>query len=335
MKYEIGDKIIVLQTNEEGRVIEIVNEKMVMIEVRGVKFPAYMDQIDFPYFRMFSQKKTPEKKKIFIDDVKKEKPLPSKKTASGMSLYVMPVYDKDVFDDDVVEKLKLYLVNRNNEDYLFDYKLMLSGDVQFQLKGDIPAQYEIYLHDIPFEDISDSPSCNFIFSLTKPNKNKAEYFEADYKLRGKQTFKKVEELQEQNEPGFSAELFTLFPDRVVTDKVDLTKLEKAGFRMYDSTKTFNYFPAGQMVVDLHIDKLTDNHNNMNKQEIFDFQLSVFEKKLDLAIMQHSSSVLFIHGIGEGKLRNEIHEMLKVKREVKSFVNQHHPFYGYGATEVFL
>ncbi len=79
MKYEAGDKIIVLQTQEEGKVLEILNEKMVMIEVRGVKFPAYTDQIDFPYFKMFTQKKTPEKKKIFVDDVKREKKTVKKK----------------------------------------------------------------------------------------------------------------------------------------------------------------------------------------------------------------------------------------------------------------
>ncbi len=57
MKYEIGDKILVLHSNEEGEVIDIINEKMVMIQVRGVKFPAYMDQIDFPYFKRFTEKK--------------------------------------------------------------------------------------------------------------------------------------------------------------------------------------------------------------------------------------------------------------------------------------
>jgi hypothetical protein len=55
----------VLHSNEEGEVIDILNEKMVMIEVRGVKFPAYMDQIDFPYFKRFSEKKLfpPKKEK--------------------------------------------------------------------------------------------------------------------------------------------------------------------------------------------------------------------------------------------------------------------------------
>ena len=60
MKYQIGDEIIVLLSNEEGKVVDIMNEKMVMIEVRGVKFPAYMDQIDFPYFYRFTKKKIGE-----------------------------------------------------------------------------------------------------------------------------------------------------------------------------------------------------------------------------------------------------------------------------------
>mgnify|MGYP000975483526 FL=1 len=50
MKYEPGDKIIVLHTDEEGKVLEIINEEMVMIEVKGVKFPAYLDQIDSTCF---------------------------------------------------------------------------------------------------------------------------------------------------------------------------------------------------------------------------------------------------------------------------------------------
>ena len=48
MKYQPGDKILVLLTDEEGTIVEIMNEKMVLIEVKGVKFPIYTDQIDFP-----------------------------------------------------------------------------------------------------------------------------------------------------------------------------------------------------------------------------------------------------------------------------------------------
>ncbi|HAN66113.1 MAG TPA: hypothetical protein DCQ34_07555, partial [Chitinophagaceae bacterium] len=148
MKYEIGDKIIVLHSDEEGIVVDIINDKMVMIEVRGVRFPAYMDQIDFPYYKMFTQKKPVEKKKIFIDQVKKEKIPKKERLGTGVSLRFFPVYDKDVFDDDIVEKLKIYLENNNREEYQFHYKLFFSGDNHFDLKNNILPQSDFYLHDI-------------------------------------------------------------------------------------------------------------------------------------------------------------------------------------------
>ena len=75
MKYQLGDKVLILHSQEEGEVVEIINDRMVLIDVEGVRFPVYMDQIDFPYFKRFSEKPRPGKKKekIYIDDIKKEK----------------------------------------------------------------------------------------------------------------------------------------------------------------------------------------------------------------------------------------------------------------------
>ena len=58
MKFQVGDKVLILHSEEEGEVVDIINNKMVMVDVRGVKFPAYIDQLDFPYFKRFSEKKT-------------------------------------------------------------------------------------------------------------------------------------------------------------------------------------------------------------------------------------------------------------------------------------
>src|SRR5438046_984039 len=107
MKYEIGDKIIVLHSNEEGEVIDILNDKMVLIEVRGVKFPAYMDQIDFPYFKRFTEKKLfpPKKERTYIEDVKKEKPRPVQRVVDGVWISFLPKFETDEFGDDVVVNL--------------------------------------------------------------------------------------------------------------------------------------------------------------------------------------------------------------------------------------
>ncbi|RYF82518.1 MAG: hypothetical protein EON98_11250, partial [Chitinophagaceae bacterium] len=61
----------------------------------------------------------------------------------------------------------------------------------------------------------------------------------------------------------------------------------------------------------------------------------FEKWYELAIAHRQPQLIVIHGIGSGKLRDEIHDLLKGRREVKSFVNQYHPSFGYGATEIYF
>ncbi len=335
MKYEIGDKILVLLTDEEGIVTDIMNEKMVMIEVKGVKFPAYTDQIDFPYFKMFSQKKTIEKKKIHVDNLRKEKTAAKKKTGEGVWLNFIPVFDKDIFDDDVVEKLKIYLINQDEEEYWFSYNLVFSGQSHFELKNTVRGLTDFYLHDVMFEDLSDNPRFDFEFSLVNEQKNKAPYYEAALKLKGRQIFKRIEELKRKNEASFSYELFKTYPDKVVEERVDLSKLGNAGYRVYDASSVRQNLPPARSVVDLHIEKLTDNWKQLSSFDILTTQLSAFEKFYDLAVAHRQPELVIIHGIGEGRLRDEIHERLRLKNEVKSFVNQYHQSYGYGATEIYF
>ncbi len=335
MKYEIGDKIIVLLTDEEGTVVDIVNEKMLMIEVRGVKFPAYTDQVDFPYFKMFTQKKPVEKKKIHVDNLKKEKAIPKKKTGDGVWLNFIPVFDKDIFDDDVVEKLKVYLINQNEEEYKFNYSLVFGGESHFELKNAVRGLSDFYLHDVNFEDLSDSPRFEFEFSLANEDKKKAPYFETSLKLKGKQLFKRIEELKSKNEASFSYDLFIHYPAKVEEEKMDISKLGNAGFRIYDASSVRENLPPARSVVDLHIEKLTDNWKHLSNFDILTIQLNAFEKYFELAVAHHQNELIVIHGVGEGRLRDEIHERLRSKSNVKSFVNQYHHLYGYGATEIYF
>ncbi len=335
MKYEVGDKIVVRLTNEDGKVVEIINEKMVLIEVKGVKVPAYTDQIDFPYFKMFTEKRQQEKKKVYIDHIKTEKKKEKPREGEGVELSFLPVYEKDVFDDDVVEKFKLYLINKNTEGYSFTYNLVIGGDSHFELKNSIQPQSDFYLHDVPFEDMSDNPRFDFEFALAEQQKKKAPYFETSLKLKGKQVFKKIEEIQLKNEPRFSYALFQTYPDKVAEEKVDLSRLGNAGFRIYDASRVREHMEPARTVVDLHIEKLTDNWTHLSNFEILTLQLKTFEKYYDLAVAHHQPELTIIHGVGAGKLREEIHELLRLKREVKSFVNQYTDRFGYGATQIYF
>ena len=53
---------MVLATGERGSVVEWIDKKMLLIEVGGVSFPVYADQIDFPYFQDFTAPKEFKKK---------------------------------------------------------------------------------------------------------------------------------------------------------------------------------------------------------------------------------------------------------------------------------
>ncbi|MDQ2719972.1 MAG: Smr/MutS family protein [Bacteroidota bacterium] len=334
MKYQPGDKVLLLHSNEEGEVVDIINDKMVLIDVEGVQFPVYMDQIDFPYFKRFSEKKiVPQKKeKVYIDNVKKEKPAEKNKVSSGIWLSFLPLFNKDVFDDDIVEKFKIYLNNQTEENYNFAYQVRFLGAPDFEITNTIFPFTDFYLHNIPFEEMNDSPKFEFDFSLVNPNKKKAQHFETTFKIKAKQLFNKIEEMKLKNEPTFSFLLFEKYPDKIEDIIPDY---HNSFGRFYDASRVKEKLEAPRSVVDLHIEKLTDNWQGLSNFEILTIQLGNFEKYYNLAISHHQPNLIIIHGVGTGKLRNEIHEILKTKKEVKSFANQYHANFGYGATEIFF
>ena len=337
MKFQQGDRVLLLHSNEEGEVIDIINDKMVLVEVDTVRFPVYIDQIDFPYFKKFSEKKLFEKKKIntYIDNLRKEKATAKYKVTEGVWLSFLPVFDKDVFDDDVVESFKLYLINQTDQSFNFNYKVNYSGNIDFELKNQIYPLTDFYLNDILFENMNDSPRFEFEFSLSEPDKKKAPFYESFLKLKAKQLFQKIEEIRIKNEPSFSFRLFERYPDKLLDNTPDYNSLQNKGYRIYDASKAKQQLEPARSVVDLHIEKLSDSWKHLSNFEILTIQLKAFEKYYYLAIAHRQPSLTVIHGIGVGKLKDEIHEVLKLKKEVKSFVNQYHPLYGYGATEIWF
>ncbi len=339
MKFEIGDKVTVLHSNEDGEVVDIINDKMVMVDVRGVKFPAYTDQLDFPYFKQFTQqRKVPEKKpRTYIDQLPKEKKSSAlaEKNPAGMWLMFLPKFETDEFGDDIVDLLKVHLINGTGTDYHFHYKINYFGKAGFELKNELFANQDFYLHDVPFEQLNDNPSFDCEFSLINPDKSKVDYFETSLKLKPAQLFKRIEEIKLKGEPTFSYKLFETYPAKKEEEKIEMSPLVTAGYKMYEASKARHHLPPARTVVDLHIEKLTDEWDRLSNFEILTLQMKEFEKYFELAVAHRQPTVIFIHGLGTGRLRDEIHEQLRLKKEVKSFVNQYHPSYGYGATEIFL
>jgi hypothetical protein len=88
-------------------------------------------------------------------------------------------------------------------------------------------------------------------------------------------------------------------------------------------------------VDLHIEKLRDDHQFLGSVEILKIQLDHFNKALDAAIVHQLPDVVFIHGAGNGILRHEIHKALSKHNKVQTFMDALKEKFGYGATRVVL
>jgi hypothetical protein len=339
VKYQPGDDIIILHTKEEGKVVEIINNKMLLVEVRGVRFPVYTDQVDFPYFNRFTKKKAaPVNKSLkkYVDDIPKEKNSAQQVIKEeGVWLSFIPKFTMDEFGDEVVELFKLYLINKNKVGYKFHYIQGFFGETEFELNGEILMRHDFYLHDIAFSDFNDNPSFSFDFSLITPDKTKAEHYETLIKLKPKQLFQRIEEMKEKNEPSMSFKLFEQYPEKQIEETVELTPNILKKNKIYNAERIREHLEPARSVVDLHIEKLSDDWQNLSNFEILTIQLREFEKWYELALAHHLTSFTVIHGVGSGKLRDEIHDILKTKHEVKTFVNQYHPGFGYGATEIFF
>ncbi|NND95363.1 MAG: Smr/MutS family protein [Flavobacteriales bacterium] len=89
---------------------------------------------------------------------------------------------------------------------------------------------------------------------------------------------------------------------------------------------------GVWEIDLHIQELVDNSFDMMKHEIVQLQLDHFDKKLNEAIDKGLRKVIFIHGRGEGRLKNAIREILK-RYPFCEYLDADYKRYGVGATEV--
>ncbi|RPE08393.1 hypothetical protein EGT74_15195 [Chitinophaga lutea] len=337
MKYTVGDKILMLHSKEEGTVVDIINDKMVMVEVGGTSFPVYLDQIDFPYFHRFTQKKAPlPKQRTPGEEIRRERPSGPQRPEKGMFLTMLPVFESDGYDE-VVSTLKFHLLNETNKIFGFHFEIWLNNTLFLELKQEIHPFQHTYLADLDFDQLNDNPRFEFTFTPKDGDLTLAATYQKTWKVKAKQLFQQLGELQQKQQATINYTLFDKYPLRAETDAYGFSPVEKKKLSTLTSVQSVkNTTPVtAKLEVDLHIDKLTSEWKGLSNLEMLAIQLNEFQHQLDLAITQRQDKLIVIHGIGTGKLRDEVHEILKTTPEVKFFVNQYHPFYGYGATEIYF
>ncbi|MEH6514035.1 Smr/MutS family protein [Maribacter arcticus] len=92
--------------------------------------------------------------------------------------------------------------------------------------------------------------------------------------------------------------------------------------------------APKMEVDLHINQLVKNPKQIGKFEMLNLQLDTAKRQLDFAISKRIQKIVFIHGVGEGVLKEELGYLFRKYDNVK-FYDADYQKYGLGATEVYI
>jgi dsDNA-specific endonuclease/ATPase MutS2 len=86
-------------------------------------------------------------------------------------------------------------------------------------------------------------------------------------------------------------------------------------------------------VDLHIKQLTKSVKGLDNYDMLNMQLDTAKRKIEFALHKRIPKIIFIHGVGEGVLKTELHYLLN-KYPVK-YYDASYKKYGLGATEVYV
>lgn len=88
-----------------------------------------------------------------------------------------------------------------------------------------------------------------------------------------------------------------------------------------------------IVVDLHISELVDNLRGLSNADMLNLQVDEFARVMDENLKNHGQKIVFIHGKGEGVLRNAIMKELTHRYKGHDVQDASFREYGFGATQV--
>jgi len=331
MKFSIGDKVLLIPTNEEGIVIDFIGTDMLEVEVNGVRFPIYIADVDHPYLKWFTEKSISKKPQKMVETLVVEQPKQRPTNlAKGIYLSFIPVFRKDEIED-IVDNLKIHLLNELPVSISFRYEVKLTHSTYFILEGNLHPFANIYLHSIDLATMNDQPRFHWQFEDEKNKHFKTE--EGILKIKSTKLFQHIDQLLRNNEPSFSYLLISDFVEK--PKKTD----SQPSFHVVPSSpkaqniKLHSLSELPRNELDLHIEELIDNVKGLSNDVMLHIQLNALEKYIHLAILHHLDRMYVIHGVGAGVLKKAVHDFLTTVPEVKYFKNEWMGKYGYGATLV--
>jgi hypothetical protein len=324
MKFSVGDAVWMRQTAEEGTIVSFLSATIYEVEVAGIRFPVFADQLEHPYLRRFQQpgfRKAPEELPIPVPEKIKPQRLPR-----GAYLSLMPVYGTEQAADEIVA-VKVHLLNELPETLRFEYEVRNARRQSvFDLSGLVSPYSNLYIHTIPWELLAAQPRFHWVLQPTYGGQMGPQE-QGTVQLRARQLIQRVRQLEESGAPAFSELLVDHF---IEAAPLPLPELKGSG-----TTGKTPTVPAFSPVIDLHAHLLLPDAADYSPAEVFRMQLAALYAFLQEAIVYQETNLTIVHGLGNGMLRQAVHEILNHTPAVKRLAQDWHPRYGFGATQVVL
>lgn len=311
----IGDKVRLLHGTEEGTVKKVSSGGRIKVEIEdGFIIDALKSEVvlvaeaEKSYFgENAGATKAPE---IAL-------PISAPKD-QGLYLAFLPIND---------QSLSLYLINDSHQPYLAHVSEVHGGNQRTLFAGTLTSGESIKFDDRLMKEMNDWPEFLLRFIPIQNNLEKAiSPFERQLKMKATQFFKHLSKA-----PRLGKDVY-LFAMEQTTKELDIRSLN-AELREI-TPKPAAVKPAKPAPsIDLHIEQLHPNPDQLSNSEKMRIQLETFESNLNRAIASGMDEITFIHGLGNGILKKEIHKRLSQLGNIKYFQDTQKDQWGYGATLV--
>ncbi len=311
----IGDRVRVLHGKEEGVIRKISAGGRIEVEIEdGFVIPVLKSEVVL----------VAEAEKNHFGETQHsssefETPLPiSAPKDQGLYLAFLPINDQN---------LSLYLINDSRQAYLAHASEVYGTNHRTLYAGTLGAGEAKKIDDRLLQELDEWPAFLLRFIAIQPKLEKAiPAFERQFKLKATQFFK---HLSKAPLLGKNTYLFAL---EQTTKELDIRGLN-AELNQLSSAPQPPKVQAPPSSIDLHIEAIHPKPDSLSNSEKLRIQLEVFEKNLNQAIAAGMDQITFIHGIGNGVLRKEIHKRLSQIGNISYFQDTQKDQWGYGATLV--
>ncbi|MFC2123866.1 Smr/MutS family protein [Bacteroidota bacterium] len=313
----VGDRVRLLHDKEEGIIRRILDDRLVEVEIDdGFIIPVLIKEL----VSIASHEKNTFKKEEGETILRQE----VRKITSDQGIYLL-------FEQKNDNDLDLNLINNTELDIL--YRVFTADkDIYTGLSaGHMGADSYSLITFLKFSELNDWPEYNFELMFFKKGEFKSvESIRRSIRFKPKLFTRDKQTAPILKKSGYLFQLDSSFP------QPDPEKLKEAFFEN-DSEQSIKDEVEGisekSIMVDLHIESLIDNYESLNSGEILEIQLTKFEKALDEGLKNGQDSMIFIHGVGNGTLRNKIHKRLSNLSEISYYEDAQKDKFGFGATKV--